>query len=270
MPEMIADKYTAILCAQIEKDFLNYQSDEMYQVWRSWAKRQIFSSGEIVATYRVLHHWEEKKLLPDGVSKADGRWRKFTRVEAAWLKVVSHLREFGVPLDKIATVKEYVMVWDNKMYSYPLVEFHLVTAIFTAYDPYVVVFLDGSAVLANSIQIEAMKMVWAGDDMLLISLKSIAKEMELPVTKPFELKPLFAGESELLSRVRDKENGEVIARKKKRKITEIETTTVFPDVTKLSQVRRDLKNSREYAEISIKLEEGREQSFQVKKKKKIK
>ena len=58
--------------------------------------------------------------------------------------------------------------------------------------------------------------------------------------------------------------------KKKRKITEIETTTVFPDVTKLSQVRRDLKNSREYAEISIKLEEGREQSFQVKKKKKIK
>lgn len=271
MPEMIADKYTAILREQVEKDFLNYQTDERYQAVHSLMKRQIFSSGEIVATYRVLHHWEEKKLLPDGVSQSGGKWRKFTRVEAAWLKVVSRLREFGVPLDKIATVKEYVMEWDNKTYSYPLVEFHLVSAIFTAYyDPYVVVFLDGSAVLANSIQIEAMKMVGAGDDMLLISLKSIAKEMGLPVTKTAELKPLFEGESELLSRVRDKENGEVIARKKKRKITEIETTTVFPDVTKLSQVRRDLKNSREYAEVSIKLEEGREQSFQVKKKKKIK
>lgn len=270
MPKMIADKYTAILCEQVEKDFLNYQSDELYQVWRSWAKRQIFNSGEIVATYRVLHHWEQKKLLPDGVPTAGGKWRKFTPVEAAWLKVVNRLREFGVPLDKIATVKEYVMVWDNKTYSYPLAEFHLVTAIFTAYDPYVVVFLDGSAVLANSVQIEKMKIVGAGNDMLLISLKSIAKEMKLPITRPTELKPLFEGESELLSRVRDKSNGEVIARKKKRKIVEIETTTVFPDVTKLSQVRRALKNSREYAEVSIKLEEGREQSFQVKKKKKIK
>lgn len=266
MPQKKADKYTKKLQEQVEEDFLKYQSAELYQVVHSWMKRQTFGAGETV-TYRVLHHWEEKKLLPDGVPISGGSWRRFTPVEAAWLKVINHLREFGVPLDKIAVTKTYVMRWDSKTYSYPLFEFHLFSAVFTGYDPYVVLFSDGSALLANSVQIEAMKMVDAGNDMLLVSLKSIADGIKLPFTKPVKLHSLSDAENEFIVQARDNKNKEITARKKKGVISEIETTAVFPDMAGFLQEKDGLKTSQEYAEVTTKFEEGKAQSFQVKKKK---
>jgi len=49
-------------------------------------------------TYRQLNSWEEQDLLT--IKRKDRGWRKFSIMEAVWLKIVAELREFGFPIEK--------------------------------------------------------------------------------------------------------------------------------------------------------------------------
>lgn len=53
---------------------------------------------------RVLHNWEKEGLI-DRIDSEEGKFRKYNKSQAIWLDIVSSLRDFGFPLDKIRMVK---------------------------------------------------------------------------------------------------------------------------------------------------------------------
>lgn len=268
MTKREADLYVAHNSPSVAKAISTYLSDEMWQSVRSWARRPRYSVTETDISSRVVSHWEEKKLLPEGISGSGG-WRKFTPTEAAWLKVVNRLRSFGLSLEKIVQVKDSVMRWDETTGTYPMFEFHFVSAALTGYDPYIVVFSDGSALLANSIQIEEMKTSDNSSDMLLISLKSVAREIGMPAARTKQLHPLSDGEPELLAEVRTADDREVNVKVKKGKIKELETKTRLPDTSTLRSIEEALEKQGAFADMSIRYTDGKKRSVELKTRKRI-
>ena len=53
---------------------------------------------------RVMNSWEKEGII-DKEELAEGKWRKYSKVEAIWLSIVNELREFGFALDKIRKIK---------------------------------------------------------------------------------------------------------------------------------------------------------------------
>jgi DNA-binding transcriptional MerR regulator len=67
-----------------------------------------FQTGDTDVARKNLFHWEKENLLP---YKYDGEgWRKFSLIEFAWLKIITALRDIGVPLEKIKEIKSQLFV----------------------------------------------------------------------------------------------------------------------------------------------------------------
>ncbi len=66
---------------------------------------RVHSASFTEQSYRIIHTWEESGLI-DAIPNSDKKWRKFNLLELLWINIISQLREFGVPLQKIEVAKK--------------------------------------------------------------------------------------------------------------------------------------------------------------------
>jgi hypothetical protein len=249
-----------------------------------------FTASEIDISYRVLSHWDQIGILPDG-TKTNG-WRKFSIVEMVWLSAIKTLRGFGIPLNKTLTIKDSIFLWDQKKDSYPLLEFYVYKAWYTDEDPYIVILESGKADLGTSEELELTKFWQRTNDMLLISLKSTLKKLGKDVTLPKLILPSEEREEELLDLVRSSKSpldlkkitglsgerlryleevfeidskitGDVRVKARNGKIKELETTEIYPTKPPLRKIEKSLKEKNGKSELIVKSTNGSVESAKV-------
>jgi hypothetical protein len=232
-----------------------------------WNERK-YTVGDSGISYRVISHWGDNNILPDGISKAKG-WHKFSFIELVWLKTVTHLRDFGFSLKRIAAIKKQVIVLHKKYDVYPIVEFHVASALYGNDNPCFVILADGSADIGKAIDVELFKYK-EPQSVLLIPLKVVLAEMGYPSRKPKFAMPVTAAEFMALDAISLKRNKEITIRKSKGEIREIEETTVYSEHPLLAEINQGFKDNAEFGEVVVKFDEGKIQSAHVKKRRLLK
>ena len=106
-------------------------------------------------------------------------------------------------------------------------------------------------------------------NMLLISLKGIAKKMGLKPPSPATLFSLSDGELEALAEMRSGVSKEVRTRMKDGKVHEVESVELYPDASSTGEIHKALEVERAFAEVITKYADGRKQSAEVRRRKRI-
>jgi DNA-binding transcriptional MerR regulator len=220
--------------------------------------------------YRVINYWDEQGILPKSSRDGEDQWRKFTYIEAVWIRVIMRLREFGLPISKILKIKENILEWNEKEGTYLFLEYYFYKAIVNDVDQYVVCLSDGTAILASARELETMKVMTKEQDLLLISLKSLARSMGISTAKSTAPSYLSEGEGDVVSHSRTTRTGEIKAVIKKGKIIGTEATSVEETAERLRKIANEIGANKEFGEIVTKYRDGKKQSFEVKRNKRFK
>jgi DNA-binding transcriptional MerR regulator len=253
-----------------EDEFASYQVDDESKVIREAFRAKRFTAKGIGLDYRVTSHWDEQGILPEGSRETEGQWRKFTLIEVAWIRVAQHLREFGISLPVILEIKKCVLERDEDEQAYPFFEFFFLKAVTNDADHFVVYMPDGHADLVSGRELEILKMTSSPQDMLLISLKSIAKEMGITVADITPAITLSDAEMSLILHARGSNTREINVEMRNGRISEVENTRTYPDDTFLKFLTDEITLTKGYGEVTKKFSEGRGQSRTVKRKEKFK
>lgn len=67
-------------------------------------KSPMFSVKDSRISYRTLHHYQELNIIEPKKSKINS-WRKFTGIDLIWIDTIVQLRNFGIGLDKLKSLK---------------------------------------------------------------------------------------------------------------------------------------------------------------------
>lgn len=90
---------------------------------------------------RVLYNWEKEGLI-DKINTEEGKFRTYNKSQAIWLDIVTTLRDFGFPLDKIRIVKERLFGVLNNGAKFSVLEFAIMQSVLNV--PIVLtIFVDG-------------------------------------------------------------------------------------------------------------------------------
>jgi DNA-binding transcriptional MerR regulator len=272
-----------------KESYSKYFANSELSEFRKLLNERKYGAKEIGISYRILNHWGDKSLLPEGV-KSEG-WKEFSNVELVWLWTMVSLREFGISLSKVRKVKESILIWDSKTDTYPLLEYHIYQAWMSPDDQYLVVLKDGKANIGSTLDIEKTKF-WHGQmDMILISLKSALKKIGLQVTLGRLILPPEMKEQELLDIIKSSRSSidfkkltgyggekiklleslfqnesitsEIRIKPRDGEIEEIETIETYPINPPLAKINKGIRDRSEHAEVSIKSVDGVEQSARV-------
>ena len=130
---MIKDKtiYDSLLqILETDEGYRQLVSDESFQRLSELYNQENYSLKNIDQDYKVINDWTRLEVIEDRREKS-GQWRKFSLVDLVWLSIVSDLRYFNFPLEKIKNLKKYLFQTDEgiKTCKYPLFEFYLFISI---------------------------------------------------------------------------------------------------------------------------------------------
>jgi len=247
--------------------FNEWQLDNKHMLMREKLRERKYTVKDTDIPYRVINHWEVKKLIPEGVNAKGGReedgWRMFSLTEMVWLKIISRLRNFDFSLKKILNVKKAIVHWNSKYEYYPSLEYNIAVALFSERDTYLRISSVGDADLISTERIEMEKILGYNKDVILISLKSILREIGLEFKEIKGRLDLSDEEFEMIEQIRDENISEVKAGLKKGKITELEASRMFVDpVEGLSEVKKMEENG-EYGRVEEQIEKGNKRSVRV-------
>lgn len=87
------------------------------EILESLQRRQ-FTLKDAGITSRVHNNWRSQGIVPD--SEEDGKKLYFDFIQYLWLQIVKDLRKFGLPLEVIAAVKDYLFdtdIMENRAWS---------------------------------------------------------------------------------------------------------------------------------------------------------
>lgn len=250
--------------------FAGYQSDTRFDGIRTVLNTRDSTVGETNIPYRVINHWDEQGLLPDGAAGNDGGWRRFTLTELVWLHVANRLRGFGLSLEKIRRAKTDVMEWNKEHERYLRFEYYLAKALFSKLNPYVYVLDDGEAAIASSGEFEMSNNMSGNLDVLMISLKSVLEEMGHKTLKPEMLLSVSEDEIALLHASRREDVNEVSAKiEPNGKFKEFETTKVDPNPPTLNEITRQSEREKLHGKVILQYQDGVLQSSKMIKRRRL-
>lgn len=83
-----------------------YKVGQLSQLIEQLQKKS-FTLKQLGITHRALIIWDKKGLLYCKTEK--GQWRKFSFFELVWIKLISKLREFNIPIQTIRKIKEKLL-----------------------------------------------------------------------------------------------------------------------------------------------------------------
>jgi hypothetical protein len=197
-------------------------------------------------------------------------WRKFTLPEVVWLYAAQKMRDFGLSLEKIAQAKKGTVEWGGVKNRSILLEYYISQAWFSRVDPYFIVFVNGSATIASSAELEASKLIDAERDMLMISLRYILEDLGLEATPTERLIRVDNTAESLLAEISDKKNIEITIKTNPDKdFVEVATTRHEADSDAIRGIKSMIKKGKLYAKVSTQYEQGIGQVTQITTKKRI-
>jgi DNA-binding transcriptional MerR regulator len=250
------------------EDIEYYFSNPDIQKIRKLVNERNFNVNDTDITYRMIGHWDQHDLLPIGLRENSG-WRKFTFIEMVWLRIIQHLREFGLSLDKIVYVKECIMEFNEKTNTYDSFEYFVIQSWKSSSNPCLMVAYNGHAEIATLKDLSNMANLIGQNDMILISLSTIVEEVGFKTMEKSELFDLKDEHKELLSEIQSDSDKEIKIKVNKGKMVEMESTS---NMTALmaGEIRKQIKDQGLYGNISIPFEEGIPQLVRVTKRKRFK
>jgi len=252
----------------IDQYIESYCSNSQLKVIREKLNERNYNVNETDITYRMIGHWDVNNLLPVSLRENSG-WRKFTFVEMVWLRIIKHLREFGLSLDKIAFVKECVMQVNEKTGTYDTFEYYIFESWRGTLDPYLIVAHTGYAEIATLSEMKSVANMIGQHDVILISLDTIIAELGFQTNEKQDIFNLTNEQRELLSEVQSSGDKEIKIKVNKGKMLEMESTSSMTALM-AGEIRKQMKDQGLYGNISIPFEEGIPQLVKVTKRKRFK
>ena len=218
-------------------------------------------------SYRELNSWEKAGLLT--VQREGREWRRFSIIDAIWVKLIKELREFGVTWKQLKVTKESLEFESEKCgVAMPMLEFYTAFVIAQKMPVVILVFKDGIAIPVSLTQYSVAKQTVGMANHVQISLNDLIQgmvpDLDLqPVHKP-EM-PLYFDEVELLAflRLEEFEKVEIFYNSGRMQTVEglqrIEVNALVSDVIKEHQ----------YQKIEVVIQDGQKVSLRRTLKKQI-
>lgn len=199
-------------------------------------------------SYRELNSWEKAGLLT--IEREEREWRRFSIVDAIWVKLIKELRVFGMSWKQLKVTKESLEFGSKKCgVAMPFLEFYTAFVIAQKMPVIIIVFKDGIAIPISVTQYRVAKETIGIDNHIQINLNDIIQGM----VPELDLKPvhnagmqLHMDEMELLAFLRLGEYEKVEIKYKNGKIDLIEGTE-----REVSQKVHEVISQKCYEEIKI-------------------
>jgi DNA-binding transcriptional MerR regulator len=219
-------------------------------------------------TYRQISGWEKEGLLDK--TRVGNEWRKFSVMDAIWLKIIHELRNFGMSWNQIKVTKESLEFQNKKCgVAMPLLEFYTAFAIANKMPVMILVFNDGVAIPANYTQYKVSRDFLGLDNHIQLSLNNIIQgffpDVDLKPNQKIEI-PVDLDEMELLAFIRLNLFEKVEIKLKSGKMTILEGT----ERLSLSDKLTDIVRQHDYQKIEFDVAGGKKVSFVRKVQHKIK
>lgn len=219
-------------------------------------------------TYRQISGWEKEGLLDK--TRVGNEWRKFSVMDAIWLKIIHELRNFGMSWNQIKVTKESMEFQNKKCgVAMPLLEFYTAFAIANKMPVMILVFNDGVAIPANYTQYKVSRDFLGLDNHIQLSLNNIIQgffpDVDLKPNQKIEI-PVDLDEMELLAFIRLNLFEKVEIKLKSGKMTILEGT----ERLSLSDKLTDIVRQHDYQKIEFDVAGGKKVSFVRKVQHKIK
>ncbi|PIR88824.1 MAG: hypothetical protein COU09_00130 [Candidatus Harrisonbacteria bacterium CG10_big_fil_rev_8_21_14_0_10_44_23] len=248
--------------------FPDFQMGDEYMALREKLRERKYTAKDTGVTSRSLNNWEASKLIPEGaLAKKDKdkqySWRTFSLVEVAWIKIVNRLRNFGFPLEEIRDVMQQVVHWNEEFSYYPLLEYCVAQSLFSPKETYLQVFSNRDAYLKSAGEMEMDKILGKGNDMLLISIKSVLAEMGLSLPTLEAKLELSREEVEMLNDIRKGKINEIRVIVEDGKLTQIETTKTNIKPLSDKQLRDEVEQGEMYGNVVTQYEKGQKRSHKI-------
>ena len=203
-------------------------------------------------------------------TRVGNEWRKFSVMDAIWLKIIHELRNFGMSWNQIKVTKESLEFQSKKCgVSMPLLEFYTAFAIANKMPVMILVFNDGVAIPANYTQYKVSRDFLGLDNHIQLSLNNIIQgffpDVDLKPNQKIEI-PVDLDEMELLAFIRLNLFEKVEIKLKSGKMTILEGT----ERLSLSDKLTDIVRQHDYQKIEFDVAGGKKVSFVRKVQHKIK
>lgn len=243
--------------------FKNIKDNKITKVLNNTERNLKFDS----ITYRQLNSWGKEGLLT--VQREGREWRRFSIIDAVWVKLIKELREFGMSREQLKITKQSLEFESDKYcVAMPMLEFYTAFIIGGKLPVVLLVFKDGIAVPASVTQFKVANEIIGLEDHIQINLnkllQSMFPEVDLkPQQKP-EM-PLYVDEMELLAflRLEEFEKVEIFYNNGRMQTVEglqrIEINALVSDVIKEHQ----------YQKIEVVIQDGQKVSLRRTLKKQI-
>lgn len=205
-------------------------------------------------TYRQLNSWEKEGLLTN--EREERSWRRFSIMDALWVKVIFELREFGMGWEQIKNTK-YSLEYDSKEFGVqmPILEFYTAFAIGNKMPVLLLVFKDGVCVPANLTQYKVAREFSEVENHLLIDLNAILQEffpnVDLKPKHKHEI-PVSVNEMELLAYLRIGDFEKITVKFNGGEMEKFEGVQRLKAKQRIEEIIREHK----YQDIQLKVEDG--------------
>ena len=244
--------------------FKNAKDNKISQILNSKERNVKFET----ITYRQLNSWDKEGLLTTG---REGReWRRFSIMDAIWVKLLNELRSFGLSWEQLKNTKQSLEFGSAKCkVPMPLLEFYIAFAIGSKMPVLLLVFKDGVAVPANFSQYKIANEYLGIENHLQINLNEILQNffpnVDLKPAYKTEL-PVSVDEMELLAFMRVKQFEKIEVFYKNGKMDLIEGLERVNNQKRITEILRE----QQYCDINLIQHDGKTVSVTRKIKKKIK
>ena len=121
----------------------NSELDKRFSKVKAQILEKRFTVKDSGATYRLINHWAEVGIIDDSYRENNQGWRKLSFIDLIWVYVLTVLRRFGMPLDKlIRSFQSTFYSPANLSECWPILEFSILRCL--QRDPvFIIVFSDG-------------------------------------------------------------------------------------------------------------------------------
>lgn len=224
--------------------FKNLNKNKISQILNNKERNLKFDT----VSYRELNSWEKAGLLT--VQREGREWRRFSIIDAIWVRLIKELREFGVTWKQLKVAKESLEFENEKCgVAMPMLEFYTAFVIAQRMPVVILVFKDGISIPVSLTQYKVAKETTGVANHVQISLNDLIQgmvpELDLKPAHKTEM-PLDVDEMELLAFLRFADYEKVEIRYKDGKIDLIEGTE-----REMTQKVHDVINEKCYEEIKI-------------------
>lgn len=180
--------------------FKNLEDNKISQLLNSKERKVTFET----ISYRQLNSWEQQGLLN---GNREGReWRRFSIMDALWVKIIDELRTFGMSWERIKVAKESLSFESERCgVEMPLLEFYTAFAIGAKMSVQLLIFKDGISVPCSATQYKVAKEIGGIANHIQLSLNDLLQGMFPDVDmKPHQKAemPIDVDEMELLAFLR--------------------------------------------------------------------